>query len=49
MMIAEITKCKTINRNQLIESQEKIGNGLKRKAELNNELETIDKKLKRFE
>ena len=44
--LAELTKSKTISRQKLIESQEKISNGLKRKAELTADIETIDKKLK---
>ena len=44
--LAELTKIKTISGQKLIESQEKISNGLKRKAEMTADIETIDKKLK---
>ena len=40
------TKNKIISRNKLIASQTKISIGLKRKAELSAEIETIDKKIK---
>ena len=40
------TKNKIISCNKLIASQTKISIGLKRKAELSAEIETIDKKIK---
>ena len=41
-----IAKAKTINRDKVIDSQNKISMGLKRKAELALELEAINKKIK---
>lgn len=44
--LENLTKSKTISRDKLIASQTKISMGLKRKAELSAEIETIDKKIK---
>ena len=44
--LENITKSKTISRDKLIASQTKISMGLKRKAELSVEIESIDKKIK---
>ena len=41
-----ITKAKTINRDKLIDSQNKISMGLNRKGEFAFELEAVDKKIK---
>ena len=42
--MGNIAKAKIINRDKLFDSQNKISMGLKKKAELALELETIDKK-----
>ena len=44
--LENITKTKTINRDKLIDSQNKTRIGLKRKAELALELEAMNKKIK---
>ena len=44
--LENITKAKTINRDKLIDSQNKTRIGLKRKAELALELEAMNKKIK---
>ena len=44
--LENLTKSKIISCDKLIASQTKISMGLKRKAELSAEIETIDKKIK---
>ena len=44
--LENITKAKTISRDKLIDSQNKISMGLNRKAEFTFELEAINKKIK---
>ena len=44
--LENLTKSKIISRGKLIASQTKISMGLKRKAKLSAEIETIDKKIK---
>ena len=44
--LENLTKSKILSRDKLIASQTKISMGLKRKAELSAEIETIDKKIK---
>ena len=45
--LESITKSKTINRDKLIGSQTKISMGIKRKSELSQELNELEKKMKR--
>jgi len=47
MELETLTKGKVINRDKLIGAQSKISMGLKRRAELYNELEVLEKKLKK--
>ena len=41
-----ITKSKTINRDKLIGAQTKISMGIKRKSEVSQELNELEKKMK---
>lgn len=45
--LESITKSKTINRDKLIGAQTKISMGIKRKSELSQELNELEKKMKR--